>query len=87
MTSYSNAATWTWTGMSVPANEGERPKSVDRSKDLFFTKAVELKDGWTGQLIIGGEIVKESPGHEKAEDALEEMNEFILKRLKKLLVG
>lgn len=81
-----NGTTWTYSGMILPAERGERPKETDEKK-LIETRAVQLQDGWVGQIIMAGEIVKQTPPKDKPEDALEEVNAHILKRFKRMIVG
>jgi hypothetical protein len=85
-TAYSTGTTWTYTGMVVPAEKGERPKETD-DKKLIETRAIQLKDGWVGQVIMAGEIVKETSPKPEADEALEEVNQHILKRFKRMIIG
>jgi hypothetical protein len=86
MTAYSTGTTWTYNGLIVDTVKGERPKEVD-DKRLIETRALQLKDGWVGQIIMGGEIVWETKPYGESEDALDEVNQRILARFKRMIVG
>jgi hypothetical protein len=83
-TSSGNALTYT-TGIVLDTKTGERPAPTPR--ELLASRAIESKDGWLGQIVMFGEIVHETKPHETSADALEEVNEHIHKRFKKLITG
>lgn len=83
---YSNGTTWTYTGTIIDATGREdRPKEAPKS--LLATRAVQVKDGWLGQILMAGEIVHETKPQETDDEALEEVGNLILKRFRKLIVG
>ena len=92
MTNSITGTTWSYTGLVVPAEKGERPKETD-AKKLVETRAVQLKGGWVGQIIMAGEIVHETrpvldnEDEHGSEVVLEEVNQHILDRFKRMIIG
>lgn len=72
----SDGITWT-----VPTSA--EPARVSRA--LIATRAVELKDGWTGQVSVNGRIVAEKGGFGLAAEAERWASKRVVKRLRKLL--
>jgi hypothetical protein len=84
---YGTTATTTlsYTGIIVGGEKGEHPKPTP--KELIVTRAVENKQGWTGQIIMTGEIILEFSPYEKAEEALGVANEHVKQAFKSLFTG
>jgi len=84
--------TWSYTGLVVPAEKGSRPQELD-AKKLIETRAVQMKDGWVGQIIVADDIVHETPAYPDGDEgdgdrlALEDVNSRILGAFKRLIVG
>jgi hypothetical protein len=85
MNTASNTTTLSYSGIVIGSDKGEPP--VKTPKELLVTRAVEVKDGWLGQVVMDGEIVWETPGWEKAEEALGAANVQVREAFKKLIVG
>ena len=83
--------TWNYNGMIIDAEKGERPQKTPKA--LIATRAVEMKDGWVGQIIMSGEIVSETEPFQDTDDeegselALTAVNQQILDAFRKLIVG
>ena len=83
--------TWTYSGMLVDAEKGERPAKTP--KELIATRAIQMKAGWVGQIIMSGEIVSETEPFQDTDDeegselALTAVNQQILDAFRKLIVG
>jgi hypothetical protein len=86
----SNLSTGNWTG--VIASSGQQyTLEVDRGgkpatapKGLIATTAVETQQGWLGQVVIDGEIVRESAPFLDSDLALRDANAFVIDRIKGL---
>lgn len=81
--------TWTYNGLVIPAEKGEKSRELD-AKKLIETRAVQMKDGWVGQIVMAGEIVHETtayPDPRGDEAALEAVNHRIFGAFKRLVVG
>lgn len=74
---------WHINAVTVPAGSGTSPQPIPKN-DLITTRAVELADGWLGQVVIAGQIVKERPGFESSRDAAEWAAAHIAKKLARL---
>lgn len=72
------------TSLNADLHWGEKPR--DAPKGLFNTRAVQVRDGWLGQLIVDTEIVYESDLHESGENAVNDANSFLIDRIKRLFV-
>lgn len=71
--------TITTTGMILKPETNPVPRE---SRALIETRAVQLLDGWAGQLLIGGKIVWETMDrYPNGDDALEIANHQLLDRL------
>lgn len=73
--------------ISVPVTEGGRPPATPSG--LIATRAVEIKDGWLGQVIVDKTIVAETTaivGEDAAEVALEKANRRVVDAIKGLFV-
>lgn len=57
----------TYTGISV--SPGESPAPAKAPKSLIATRAVEVKGGWAGQVIVGGEVLLQKGGFKHSDDA------------------
>lgn len=90
-TSAIGGTTWTYNGLVLPAEKGERPRELD-AKKLIETRAIQMKDGWVGQIIMAGEIVHETATYPDSDDddgskaALEAVNQRIFDAFKRLVV-
>lgn len=79
MTSY---ATSTVNGITLTTGAG-LVQAVP--KGLIATRAVQLKDGWVGQVVVAEEVVKEKDGFDSGKDAEEWVSAHIVSALKRLL--
>lgn len=69
----------------IVLSAGESPAPAKAPKALIATRAVQMKDGWVGQLFVAEEVVWESDPQETADDAEQAATARVLKRVKKLL--
>jgi hypothetical protein len=76
-TTYGNGIVWT-------PQVSERN---DTPKGLLVTRAVEVKDGWVGQIIVDKAIVWQGAEMEKQCDAVEQATEKVVVRLRKLFAS
>lgn len=93
--------TMQWTTLSssgnsfnLPVNQGGSPEPPP--KGLLATRAVEIKDGWIGQVLVDREIVWESDAiteadvgdNERPGDVAQDLaNDAVLNRIKRLFTG
>ena len=95
-TSAISGNTWVYStgasGVTLDVAKGERPEKAP--KELLATKAVQLKDGWVGQIIMAGEIIHQTAPFVDDEDAeieagseraLAGVNDHILARFRRLI--
>lgn len=61
------------------------PEPARTPKGVIVTRAIELKAGWVGQVIVAEEVVKEKDGFEKASEAEEWATGQVIAALRKLL--
>lgn len=81
MTTYSTSTFST--GIAMPAGSSPEPARVP--KGLITTRAVEMKSGWTGQVIVAEEVLLEDGGYEEAHDAEQWATEQVVNAFKSLL--
>lgn len=82
---YSNAGSivLSTAGFGIRIETGDRPEKTPRG--LLNTRAVELREGWFGQIIVDEEIVFQSAvPHGRSVDAIEEVNGRVVDRIKAL---
>lgn len=63
---------------------GASPVPSSAPKGLIVTRAVEVKDGWTGQVVVAEEIVREKVGFATAEKAERWATSVVTKAIKGL---
>jgi hypothetical protein len=69
-------------GLSLGMDTGSRPEPPP--KGLIVTRGVQTKAGWIGQVIVDKEIIFETEPHEDSDEAMEEVNGYVVGRIKKL---
>lgn len=80
-----SSGTFTVNGVNLSAGSSPAPQGAPQS--LIATRAVELKDGWAGQVIVAGEVVLEDPAWESARDAEEWATRIVADRIKALFTA
>lgn len=78
--------TYTLSTGGLSANLHNEGKPAPPPVALFYTRAVQTKEGWLGQLLIDGEIVYETSVGEDGEFAVVQANAFLIERIKSLFV-
>lgn len=82
----SGTYTTTWnTGILVPS--GSSPEPARAPKGLIVTRAVELQEGWVGQVIVAEEIVWQGDPFAQAADAEEDATYHVIVRVKSLFTA
>lgn len=81
--SSTSAATFVVNGVSVAA--GSSPAPIGMPPSLIATRAVEMKAGWIGQLIVAGDVIWESKPKKTSKEAEEQATQRVVERLKSLL--
>jgi hypothetical protein len=81
MTTYNTAVA---NGITLSAGTSPEPARVP--KGLIATRAVEVKGGWVGQIIVAEDIIWQTPKRSKAEDAEQEATKRVIERVKGLLI-
>lgn len=79
----STMTTISYNGLTLDTVAGPRPETP---KQLIATRAVEMKDGWVGQIILAGEIVVQTEPVDTSALALETVNGRIHAAFKRLIV-
>lgn len=74
--------TMAYDGITLTAAASPDPAATP--KGLIVTRALELKDGWVGQVIVAEEVVKEKAGFDRAQDAEEWATYRVTDAIKKL---
>lgn len=70
------------TGYTLTLGSGTKPEQTPGG--LITTRAVETKKGWRGHVIIDKEIVYETKPKTNADDAMKEVNRYVMNRVKAL---
>lgn len=83
--STSGAITMSGTTWSVLPSQGSRPEKPP--KGLITTKAVQVADGWLGQVFVDSEIVWESDYYEESDSAIDIANRVIIKAFTDLILA
>jgi len=81
-TSATNGLAYTMTPVGV-ANAG--PRRTESPNDLIATRAVQLKEGWVGQVWVDRTVVWQSAPQGNEGRAQRKANDHLVKRLLKLL--
>lgn len=80
---FSSSSSTIWSGVSVASGSSPQPSAAP--KGLIATRAVEMKNGWVGQLIVADDIVFETKPKKTADEAEREATKRVTDRLKSLL--
>jgi len=67
------------TGVQLIPTDAER---ITTPKGLLVTRAIELQEGWVGQIIIDKQIIWQSPPREDEKEATQEATSRVVERLK-----
>lgn len=70
------------TGYSLSFTTQGKPEQTPAG--LIITRAVETKKGWRGHVVIDKEIVYETKPKTNSEDAMKEVNRYVMNRVKAL---
>lgn len=70
-------------GISISSGSSPAPLSVPEA--LIVTRAVETKDGWVGQICVGGIIIWETAPKSTFDKAEHEATERVLNKIIKIL--
>ena len=71
------------TGITLVPTDTER---ITTPKGLLVTRAVQMQEGWVGQIIVDKAIVWQGSAQEEEKDAIQEATSRVVDRLK-LLFG
>lgn len=81
----SNMVSWgssnTYSGFTVPSGES---KSEHTPKGLLITRAVQMVDGWVGQIIVDKNVVWQSVSGDDEDEAVKAANDRVVNVLGKL---
>jgi hypothetical protein len=72
------------TGISLVPTDAER---ITTPKGLLVTRALELQEGWVGQIIVDKQIVWQGAAVEDERDATQEATSRVVERLKWLFMN
>jgi hypothetical protein len=72
------------TGITLVPTETER---FTTPKGLLVTRAVQIQEGWVGQIIVDKSIVWQGSPHEDERDATQEATARVVERLRTLFAG
>lgn len=75
--------TTTLNGISISSGSSPAPVSVPSA--LIVTRAVETKEGWVGQICVGGIIIWETAPKNNSTKAETEATERVLNKIIKIL--
>ena len=67
------------TGISLVPTDAER---ITTPKGLLVTRAIELQEGWVGQIIIDKSIVWQGNPRDDEKEAVQEATSRVVDRLK-----
>jgi hypothetical protein len=79
----SGAITYSNGAVAISAGTAPQPQPIPR-KDIVAVRAVEMKDGWVGQVLVGGNIVREETGFTSSDAAERWASKHIQDRLVRL---